>query len=273
MPLVPAPDPRAIPLHVLDPDGLAALAATARTRATRAWVEAHGLRGRRSARRSCLPGPDGAARGGAGRLGHGRGAARATASTSPAPPPSFRPGATRCVAEGVGVRRRDSRRWAGCSPSYRFERYRAAQPRRRPSSSAPTASTPARIERDRRGGGAGAGPHQHARPRHGAGGAGGRLRRRWPGGTAPRSRVTRGAAALRAANLPMIARGRRRRRPRRRGCSTCVWGRAGRAEGHPGRQGRLLRHRRARHQAAGLDGADEEGHGRRRDRDGPRATW
>ena len=41
-------------------------------------------------------------------------------------------------------------------------------------------------------------------------------------------------------------------------------GRSGAPEGHAGRQGRLLRHRRARHQAGQRDADHEEGHGRRR---------
>ena len=47
-------------------------------------------------------------------------------------------------------------------------------------------------------------------------------------------------------------------------------GRRGRAQGHAGRQGRLLRHRRPRHQARQRHAADEEGHGRRRERAGAR---
>ena len=42
-------------------------------------------------------------------------------------------------------------------------------------------------------------------------------------------------------------------------------------EGHPRRQGRLVRHRRPRHQAVERHAADEEGHGRRRQRARPGA--
>ena len=47
-------------------------------------------------------------------------------------------------------------------------------------------------------------------------------------------------------------------------------GRSRRAQGHAGRQGRLLRQRRPRHQADRGHAADEEGHGRRRERAGAR---
>ena len=47
-------------------------------------------------------------------------------------------------------------------------------------------------------------------------------------------------------------------------------GRSGGPQGHAGRQGRVLRHRRARHQARQRHAADEEGHGRRRERAGAR---
>ena len=49
-----------------------------------------------------------------------------------------------------------------------------------------------------------------------------------------------------------------------------AWGDEGRAEGDAGRQGRLLRHRRPRHQAVERHAADEEGHGRRGQRARPR---
>ena len=49
-----------------------------------------------------------------------------------------------------------------------------------------------------------------------------------------------------------------------------TWGDPARAQGDAGRQGRVLRHRRARHQARQRHAADEEGHGRRRQRAGAR---
>ena len=44
------------------------------------------------------------------------------------------------------------------------------------------------------------------------------------------------------------------------------WGDPGPSQSHPRRQGRLLRHRRPRHQAGEWHAVDEEGHGRRRQR-------
>ena len=127
--------------------------------------------------------------------------ARATASTSRPPPASFRPGATRSPRSRT-TSTRSSRRSAGCSPATASSRYRAAKPAE-PSSSLPTASTPrassgspaaARLAQDLINT-----PARDIGPealeaafvalagRHGA-----------------EVRVTRGAAALRAANLPMI---------------------------------------------------------------------
>ena len=82
----------------------------------------------------------------------------------------------------------------------------------------------------------------------------GALRRRVPGHR--RRRAARG-------QLP----GRPRRRPRQRPRAAPdrpALGRSGGAQGDAGRQGRVLRHGRARHQAVEQHAADEEGHGRRR---------
>ena len=65
-----------------------------------------------------------------------------------------------------------------------------------------------------------------------------------------------------------------RRRPRqhaRAAAGRSRLGRRARAQADAGRQGRVLRQRRARPQAGGGHAADEEGHGRRRDADRPGA--
>ncbi len=79
---------------------------------------------------------------------------------------------------------------------------------------------------------------------------------------------------LLAENYPTIhAVGRASTRPPR--LVDIVWGDAGGAQGDPGRQGRVLRHRRARPQTRFRHAADEKGHGRvRRSCSGsPRRSW
>ncbi len=101
--------------------------------------------------------------------------------------------------------------------------------------------------RHRRGGGLRPAPDRHARPRHGARGA----RAAFVAlGAAHGAAVTviRGATAL-APREPADDRGGRRRRQRGAAAARPRLGPRGRAQGHARRQGRLLRHRRARHQA------------------------
>ena len=73
---------------------------------------------------------------------------------------------------------------------------------------------------------------------------------------------------LLAANFPMIhAVGRAAAEAPR--LIDLAWGPADGAQGHAGRQGRVLRHRRPRHQAVERHAPDEEGHGRRSQCAGP----
>ena len=78
--------------------------------------------------------------------------------------------------------------------------------------------------------------------------------------------VTVGEELL-AANYPADPCRRPRQRPRTAPDRPAL-GRSGGTQGDAGRQGRVLRHRRARHQAVEQHAADEEGHGRRRDHAG-----
>ena len=110
---------------------------------------------------------------------------------------------------------------------------------------------------------AGARSDQHARQRHVAGGTGaggrrGRASLRRAASRDHRRRPAQGALSCGS-----------RSRTRSGGCAATGRYRMGRSvasEGHARRQGRVLRHRRPRHQARRIDAADEEGHGRRRGR-------
>ena len=83
-------------------------------------------------------------------------------------------------------------------------------------------------------------------------------------GTAPASASIVGDDLLKQ-NFPLIhAVG--RASPRAPRLIDLTWGDASASEDHAGRQGRLLRHRRARHQARQRHADHEEGHGRRRQR-------
>ena len=151
MPLAPAPDPRAIPLHLVAPDGLAGWL-DGQDAPTRAWVGGDGLR--RRARRGALPA---AARRrparGAGRLGHAGGARRATASRSPPRPRSCPPGATRWRRSGASsTPELEALGWL--LADYRFGRYRAAS--RRGRARLPGGRRRGAARADRGGGGAGA---------------------------------------------------------------------------------------------------------------------
>ena len=95
---------------------------------------------------------------------------------------------------------------------------------------------------------AGARSHQHAGQRHGAGRARRRPRARSRSSTAPSSRSIVGDELLQA-ELSADPRRRPRRRRARAAADRSALGRSDASEGHAGRQGRVLRHRRARHQA------------------------
>ena len=109
---------------------------------------------------------------------------------------------------------------------------------------------------------------QHAGGRHGPRTSRRRRQRRSPiahGATARRHRRRRSAAA-KLSDDP-------HRRPRERAAAAADRSCAGEtngAQGHAGRQGRVLRYRRPRPQDARRDAADEKGHGRRRRHAGAR---
>ena len=137
----------------------------------------------------------------------------------------------------------------------------AARRRSRGSRCRPMRRSSARC-RDRRGHLARARPRQHAGQRSrpgragGGGGRGGRPLRRQPAASIV-------GEELLDAELPGDPRGRAGQRARAAAGRPHL-GRSGGAQGDAGRQGRLLRHGRARHQAVLEHAADEEGHGRRR---------
>ena len=173
MPLAPSPDPRAVPLQVIAP-------ADARRLARRAGCgdpdlgAGRGLRGRRRrgsgrCRRRTARSP---ARWSAGARRDGG----ATASRSPPPRRSCRPAtyALRPAGVDLDAAHRGARLADGRLPLRPLPR--------RPSRAARALVCPEGVDAgadraDRRGGAAGAGPDQHAGARHGAGGAGGGLRR------------------------------------------------------------------------------------------------
>ncbi len=149
--------------------------------------------------------------------------------------------------------------------TYRFDRYRkpkengvAARPAGRRRRRRARADPRGRLPRPR--------PDQHARQRSVAARSGARRRRsRGPFRREPLGRRWGGAGA-RFPDGPC-------RRHRQRSAALPdrhPLGLRQRSEGDAGRQGHRLRHRRARHQAAERHGADEEGHGRRRQRARPR---
>ena len=243
MPLAPAPDPRAVPLQVIAPAELDGWLER-QDAATRAWVRAGGLRGRR--RRGAVPA-------GAGRRARRRrwsaGARRARRRDrfALAAAAAKLPAGAYALRAGRGRRSTPaSRRSAGCWPTTASTATAPAKPRGAVLV-CPEGVDAARLERIAARGGAGAGPDQHAGARHGAGGAGGGLRR------ARRPARRRGAGDPRRGGAqggePADDRGGRRRRRRAAAAARPRLGPGGRAEGDAGRQGRLLRHRRARHQA------------------------
>ena len=187
MPLSPAPDPRAIPLHVRRRRRALPGWLERQDAATRAWVGGDGLRGR--ARRGALPArrPTAALRARARRLGHARGA-----GARPLPPRrrrrrSCRPGATRSPPRGVALDPGlEALGWL--LAGYRFDRYRERQGRRRPSSSVPTASTPPGSTAIAAAAALRPGPDQHARPA-----TWGRRRSRRPSSRSARAHGARGA--------------------------------------------------------------------------------
>ena len=154
--------------------------------------------------------------------------------------------------------------------AYRFTRYRADDGPGRAGWSCPTASTPPRSSRIADGvylardlintPANDLGPAELAE-------AAARTRRAPRRRASPRSSATR----LLGANFPLIhavgAAATPARAPR---LIDFTWGDPGDPQGHPRRQGRLLRYRRPRHQAVRRHAADEEGHGRRRQRARPR---
>ena len=145
--------------------------------------------------------------------------------------------------------------------SYSFGRYRKATSAARPRLVVRDGAEFARSAA-RRGG-------DLARPRHGQ-----HAGQRHGPAAAPRpsrARRQRHGAEVTVIGRRRPARGQLSRRPRRRPRPSARAAPAGRAElgradapdGHAGRQGRVLRHRRPRHQAVERHAADEEGHGRR----------
>ena len=136
MPLLPAPDPRAIPLHVVSPEGLAVLARGPAARVA-GLDRRHGLRG--GPRRDPGPArPDGAPEaalfgwGAAGARARDRFHLAAAVAKLPAGVYALRP-------EGELDARLEALGWL--MAGYRFDRYRAAPAPERSSWSARTAST------------------------------------------------------------------------------------------------------------------------------------
>ena len=194
--------------------------------------------------------------------------ARRCSSSATRPSPGTRPPCRRPCPPATGgstIRpgccRRRTRPWAGRWPPTASPATAATRPSGRASCCRRGAGGASALH-DRRGDLARARPGQHARQRS-------RARPSWPrpwsrsparfGAECQRHRRRRPARG----QLP----GRPRRRPRQRPRTAPdrpALGRSGGTQGDAGRQGRLLRHRRARHQAVQRHADDEEGHGRRR---------
>ena len=206
-----------------------------------------------------MPGENGALAGALFGLGDGGG--RACARRAGASPAGRRLAFRRRRPPSRNSRRSAWRSAAMSSPA--TARSRA----RRCASRLPAGVDAARVRAHRRRRLPGARSGQHADQRHGAGRAGEGGARPWPRHTRPRSRSSR-ATICSTQNFPMIhAVGRASAGAPR--LIDMSWGNEGRAEGDAGRQGRLLRHRRPRHQAVVRHAADEEGHGRRGQCAGP----
>ena len=241
MPLVPAPDARAVPLLLIAPGKLDGWLET-QDEATRAWVRAAGFEAG-VGEVLCLPAADGsiaAALAGWGAPERRRDRFRLAAAAAKLPAGTW-------ALAPVGVELDPGLEALGwLMADYRFDRYRAGKPRDL-ALVGPEGVDAGPDRADRRGGAAGAGSDQHAGARHGAGGAGGGLRR----ARRPARRRGAGHARRRGAQgrEPADDRGGRRRRGRAAAAARPRLGAGGRAEGDAGRQGRLLRHRRARHQA------------------------
>ena len=240
----------ALPVHLVAKDGLEAAGLAP---AAIAWARANGFSGE-AGRTLIVPGENGALAGALFGIGDGEGAlavgalARSLAGRRLA----FRLRAGRAGTRGnrTGARRlclhplrQETRQGAALRAAVR-RRCGACSPHRR-----------WRFPDARSG--------QHADQRHGAGRAG-------EGGANPgRSAQGRnlGDQGRRSAQAEFPDDPRRRPCIDRRAASDRHdMGAEGRAEGDAGRQGRLLRHRRPRHQAVVRHAVDEEGHGRRRQR-------
>jgi leucyl aminopeptidase len=198
MPLAAAPDREAIPLHLVAPEGLAGWLER-QDRATRAWVAATGFEAGLG-EVLCLPAPDGALR--AALAGWGKPDARARERFPlAAAAPKLPPGRYALVAEGLAFDAElETLGWL--LADYRFGRYKAAKPSR-VELVCPEGVDPARVVRIAEAAALAQDlintPARDMGPealeaaftalaaRHGAA-----------------ARVTRGAAALREANLPMI---------------------------------------------------------------------
>ena len=264
MPLVPAPDPRAVPLQVIAPAELDGWLER-QDAPTRAWVRAAGFEAG-PGEVLCLPAPDGTLA--AALVGWGAPEARRARALRGwrRPRPRCRRAPTRSPPAGSSSTP-DLEALGWLMADYRFDRYRPAKPRgavlvcpegvdaarlERIAAAAALAqdliNTPARDM----------GPEAleaafvALAERHGA-----------------EARVTRGAAALRAANLPMIeAVGAAAAEPPR--LLDLAWGRADAPKVTLVGKGVCFDTGGLDIKPAALDGADEEGHGRRRHGDGAR---
>ena len=209
-----------------------------------------------------MPGDDGGAAAVLFGLGEGGNDPSLAAGTLPASLPA----GTYHLASGFADPAQASLAWA--LGAYRFAPLPQASARASPSRPA--------------GRGRWAGRHAHCRRRH-SGARSGQYRRQRSGAcrtrrcrpqprAPPRCRLfrdrRRGAPPR---QFPAHPRRRRRRHARTRAAPHRPFmGRPAGAVADPGRQGRLFRQRRSRHQAGFRHASDEKGHGRRRQRSGPR---
>ena len=197
-------------------------------------------------------------------LAHGRAAGPLAWQRRPAwriATPRTREAAATTAGAGLGIRLLSVRRVQAVAHAAPLERARVV---------APTARTSTHVERTVRRDRDGARFHQYARLRHDAGATRGRSVGTGARSTAP-SRARSSWATNCSADYPAIhAVG--QAATLRAAARRLRLGRSRASEGDDRRQGRLLRLRRARHQAVRRHVADEKRHGRSRLRAGARAT-
>ena len=255
-----------IPIHLLYEDDLDQWR-TAQDESTRNWSAANCFKAERG-KQLVIPGSQG--RPVAVLVGLGRRNPREELSCwAAAAIPDRLPDGDYHLAETLPARLATQFAFGWAYGQYKFERYRRANPQRAVHLRPPPEADAAEVARLRAATVARARSHQHAGQRHVAGSTGaGRDRGRatlWrPTSGRHRRRPAQGTFLGHSRSGTRSGRGAAARRHR--------MGRSFASEGQSRRQGRVLRFRRARHQARRVDAADEEGHGRRRRRARARAA-